>query len=240
METKHCSKCNLIFPLESFYLAKHHKDGRVSQCRLCKREYVLKRLANNKKLNKNRIVLFTELTCCQCHLTKPIGDFYRNSTSNTGFRNVCKACAKQYTFKNRAKIMERVTKWIKENPEKHRAYARKTHKKLYERNKQNPFFRLSNNMRSYIWYFLKGNKNGSKWQDIVGYSIIELKNRLEVQFQKGMTWNNYGKWHIDHIRPISSFNFTTFTDSEFKKCWSLKNLQPLWASDNVRKKDKII
>ena len=59
--------------------------------------------------------------------------------------------------------------------------------------------------------------------------------KLESQFKDGMTWYNYGEWHVDHIKPISLFNFKHPTDNEFQECWSLDNLQPLWAIDNLSK-----
>ncbi len=54
-----------------------------------------------------------------------------------------------------------------------------------------------------------------------------------------MTWDNYGKWHIDHTIPISVFNFNRYTDIDFKRCWSLKNLSPMWAKENLVKHNKI-
>ena len=54
-----------------------------------------------------------------------------------------------------------------------------------------------------------------------------------------MSWENYGKWHIDHIIPRVYFNIQELGDEEFQKCWSLENLRPLWAKDNIMKKDKI-
>ena len=74
--------------------------------------------------------------------------------------------------------------------------------------------------------------------DILGYTINDLIRHLESKFQPGMSWKNYGKWHIDHIKPESLFNYSTFDDREFKQCWSLDNLQPLWAKDNLRKSNK--
>lgn len=67
------------------------------------------------------------------------------------------------------------------------------------------------------------------------FTLVELMNHLESKFQKGMSWNNYGEWHIDHIIPESSFNYTSCTDKDFLICWSLDNLQPLWAKDNLQK-----
>ena len=53
-----------------------------------------------------------------------------------------------------------------------------------------------------------------------------------------MNWDNYGEWHIDHIKPISSFIFESSEDEEFKRCWSLDNLQPMWGIENIKKGNK--
>ena len=82
-------------------------------------------------------------------------------------------------------------------------------------------------------------KNGKHWEDIVGYTVQDLVAHLESKFQNGMTWDNYGQWHIDHIKPIARFNILEVGDDEFKMCWSLDNLQPLWAGDNIRKSDNV-
>lgn len=71
------------------------------------------------------------------------------------------------------------------------------------------------------------------------YTRDELRRHLERQFSKGMSWENYGKWHIDHIRPVSSFSYTSTLDIEFIECWSLCNLRPLWAEENLRKSNSI-
>jgi guanylate kinase len=72
-------------------------------------------------------------------------------------------------------------------------------------------------------------------KDSLGYSIDDLKSHLESQFTEGMSWDNYGEWHIDHIRPESWFNYSSIEDGDFKKCWSLDNLQPMWADENLKK-----
>lgn len=73
----------------------------------------------------------------------------------------------------------------------------------------------------------------------IGYSIEALKRHLEKQFLPGMTWENYGKWHIDHIIPKAAFNIESVNDIDFKRCWALKNLRPLWAHDNCSKRDTL-
>jgi hypothetical protein len=67
----------------------------------------------------------------------------------------------------------------------------------------------------------------------------ELIAHLDRQFHKGMSWNNYGKrWHVDHIRPVSSFEFSSSNDPSFKECWALINLRPLWKGQNLSKHAK--
>ena len=70
------------------------------------------------------------------------------------------------------------------------------------------------------------------------YTPQKLIAHLESQFTDGMSWENRSEWHIDHIRPVSSYDFTTNTENTIKECWALNNLQPLWAFDNISKSDK--
>jgi len=103
----------------------------------------------------------------------------------------------------------------------------------------NPTFRLNNSIKTAIYISLKGNKKGRHWEDLVGYSLKELKIHLEKQFDDKMNWNNYGSyWWIDHIKAISLFNFIHPEDKEFKECWALSNLQPLEKIENIKKSNK--
>lgn len=85
---------------------------------------------------------------------------------------------------------------------------------------------------------LRGRKGGRKWQELVGYTVEQLVAHLERQFLPGMTWSNRDKWHIDHIVPLASFEFTSPEDDGFKAAWALTNLRPLWSGANVRKGGK--
>lgn len=86
---------------------------------------------------------------------------------------------------------------------------------------------------------LPGVKAGRKWESLVGYTVDELKVHLESLFQPGMTWGNIGEWEIDHIRPVKYFNFSKPEHIDFKRCWALDNLQPLWKHDNRTKSAKL-
>lgn len=72
------------------------------------------------------------------------------------------------------------------------------------------------------------------------YSIDTLKQNLESKFQTGMSWDNYGEWHIDHVIPDSWFQYNSMKDEEFRKSWSLDNLQPKWAIPNQIKGNRFI
>lgn len=100
-------------------------------------------------------------------------------------------------------------------------------------------FNLHKRMRTGINASLKGKKNGFSWESLVGYTVADLMAHLEKQFLPGMSWDNRGSWHIDHRRPLASFKFETPDCSDFKLAWSLQNLQPLWALDNIRKSAKL-
>jgi hypothetical protein len=115
----------------------------------------------------------------------------------------------------------------------------KTKKKNAE--SQKLLHRLRHNVRrSILSHIKRGTKNNRKWQDILGYSTVDLVRHLEKQFTPEMNWSNYGKyWHIDHITPMSWFKFTTPDCEAFKKCWSLSNLQPLEAKANIKKSNKL-
>jgi len=84
-------------------------------------------------------------------------------------------------------------------------------------------------------------KNGGRTFDHLPYTPLELKEHLENQFEDWMSWNNYGgpsnslekTWQIDHIKPQSSFSYTSLSDPEFVECWSLENLRPLEKIQNM-------
>ena len=91
-------------------------------------------------------------------------------------------------------------------------------------------------MRSMLGYHLRKNgmsKMNKKTFEILGYTTGELKSHLSKLFTKGMSFDNYGDWHVDHITPVSWFDLTN--KDEFNKCWSLSNLKPMWAQENISK-----
>jgi hypothetical protein len=122
--------------------------------------------------------------------------------------------------------------WAQAHKDELRAYHR-------ERSKQ-PFQRLNDQISNYINISLREGKRGHHWEDLVGYTLEDLVEHIGGQLKPGMTWVNRGSvWHIDHIIPKSAFHFESYEDPEFRKCWALSNLQPLWKHDNLSKNKKL-
>lgn len=103
-----------------------------------------------------------------------------------------------------------------------------------------PIMRILNRrMKARLRSALNGMKRGRAWESLVGFTVTELQTHLESLFQPGMSWDNMHLWEIDHKRPRASFSFTDVHDQDFKDCWALSNLQPLWAWQNRRKSAKL-
>ena len=166
-------------------------------------------------------------TCKKCKAE--YSRLYRKTHKDTRDRTEYR---KQYYCKNQQKFSEWNKKWRENNDrsEYHKTYRDK-----------NPSAKIASYCRNRIRECIKKGYKSKGSLSLTGCaSWDELKTYLENKFQKGMTWENYGKdgWHIDHIKPCASFDLTK--ESEQKKCFHYTNLQPLWAKDNLSKSDKIL
>ena len=156
---------------------------------------------------------------------------------------------KRYREKNKEKLNEYHKKWSKEKRKELREYHskwrednrehvnEKTRLWYLNRRRTDPSFKLKSNVRTAVWTCLK-ERNVAKYRStfiLLGYSLEKLMIHLEKQFTEGMTWDNYGEWHVDHKKPMALFQFTSTDDEGFKECWKLENLQPLCGSDNLSK-----
>jgi hypothetical protein len=192
--------------------------------------------------------------CTKCGEIKPITEFYKNPGNLDGYHGWCKEChrkwRKNYKAVNRDIIRQKDKEYRLNHPnsgkrqlkyrEAHREILKERYKEQYKKKMLDPTSKLSFRTHTSICNSLAGRKHGKKWEDIVGYTVEDLKKHLEKQFTEGMSWNNYGKWHLDHIIPLSVFNYSSPCDFDFKRCWSLRNLQPLWGFDNLRKNNKLV
>ena len=141
------------------------------------------------------------------------------------------AARKKYHQQNRGRITSRMLAWVHNNRDRRNATMREYRAK---RSASDPGFRMRHILATRLCGLLrfKGTKSASTLS-LLGCSIEELKRHLQLQFRPGMSWDNYGEWHIDHKRPCASFDLAD--PEQQRACFNFSNLQPLWAVDNMRK-----
>ena len=150
--------------------------------------------------------------------------------------------AKQWREKNKERISEREKQYRKENKERLKQWRDENREYLNERKKQrkitDPLYKLKCNLRSRTAkaFRYQSYRKTSKTAEMLGVPYEIAFAHIERQFTKGMTWENQGEWHIDHIIPLASAE----TESELIQLCHYTNLQPLWAFDNISKSDNLI
>ena len=177
-----------------------------------------------KKRKYKKSFSFRSSSCKQCKAAyaKEYRKTHKDTRDRTEYR-------KQYYYKNQQKFSEWNKKW-RENNDRSEYY------KNY-RNK-NPSAKIACYCRNRIRNCNKKDYKSQSSLFLTGCtSWNELKIYLESKFLDGMNWKNMGEWHIDHIKPCSSFDLTD--PKQQKECFHYTNLQPLWAIDNLSKSDKI-
>lgn len=172
--------------------------------------------------------------CRECGVDKNRNEFRTFSQKRTYTKSDGSVVSKVYDcYENKCKeCTNAVNRRYYANNREH--YAAKCRERYIATSKS----RISKIMQTNIRGVLSGKKCGAKWQSLVGYTTEQLIKRLESMFENGMSWDNYGEWHVDHIVPKSWFHYEGADDWQFKVCWSLCNLQPMWAFDNLSKHNR--
>lgn len=182
-------------------------------------------------------------TCKQCLIEKPLSDFSKHSKTKDKLQQKCKSCEKtnnqllrkkhpnsKYYNQNPDYYKEYSKKWISENKDRWKEYYNNWQKN-HTQNKYNtdPLYKLRMCVGTRIRLALKSQNEIKlgKTVDYLGCDYEYLKNYLESKFTEGMSWENYGDWEIDHIKPVSKGGIHHYT-----------NLQPLWKSENRKKSNK--
>ena len=120
-------------------------------------------------------------------------------------------------------------------PSKENLIKREKRRKSRDSKKEYNSNRFSVSARNLLGYHLrqKGKAKSKKTFDYFGYTPKQYVDCINSKLKDGMTLDNYGLWHVDHIKPLSLFDLTK--DEEIKIAWSFDNLQCLWARDNISK-----
>jgi hypothetical protein len=226
---KECTECHKILDILSFPSFKR-KSGKIyvlNKCADCNREYYKNHYIKNKEKyaeNNKRWVAENKESFDEYHAQYRMDHKEKN-----------KNYQKKYQQQNKIKLSAYSLNYVKN--------------KL----KENSNFKLRRNISKLISSYLKRygfRKNGNSILDNLGYTIDELKQHLEKQFEPWMTWDNWGiydlktwddndsstwTWQIDHIIPQTKLAYTSMTDDNFQKCWTLENLRPLSSKQNLIK-----
>jgi hypothetical protein len=171
--------------------------------------------------------------CSICKAIKPLSEFNSASANSYSITPRCRLCNqakdRELYAINREKRIAKSAHWNRNNRARRAANERDRRK--------NVAHKMHGRISAQIRDALRGEKGQRKSFELLGYTLEDLRRHLERQFTKGMSWSNMDEWHIDHIVPKSSFKITGPDDPELKRCWSLSNLRPLWAEENLRKRD---
>ena len=215
---KKCRICDNIKEITQYHKKKGSPDGLRNECKECVKDIQKKYKEapgfkeKQKEYDKNRYV---EL------------------------KNEILEHKKEYYIENRENILKQKAEYgdNPENRQRNKDYIKnykvENRDKYYKYRRENPHIIA---WRSVLYSTLKrlGTSKQGHTIDMLGYSALELKEHIEKLFLPGMSWNNHGDWHIDHIRPVTDFSDT---DNINEVC-ALNNLQPLWAFDNMSKSNK--
>lgn len=238
METRLCRICLNKKPFCNFSKQPNGKDGLKNQCKNCLNEKAKKNYITNPKIKE-------EAT----RRRKSNPEKARISVRKHRLKNgdKIKEYKKIYRQKNKEKIKTYTKKrYLSNGREYSRLYYQKNKhvlrekRRIYNLNKKrtNHFYKMKCLLKSriYLAFKQKGLRKTNSTKQLLGVEFLIAKAHIERQFKKGMTWENHGEWHIDHIIPLASAK----NEEELKALCHYTNLQPLWAKENISKKDKII
>lgn len=205
MLMKYCKYC------DSYYLPK--QKNRIRKC--CRKRECVLAYGRSKKINSYVKINIPERKCKSC------GKDYKPYH----YKQLICGDKKCVSIRNHKYWSERKTEFIKKGV-----------KRTRERYKTDINFRIGLNYRTRLYAALKAKRipKGSKRAlGLIGCEIDYFKRYIANQFEEGMSWDNYGEWHIDHIIPVSHFNLSD--DKEAFEAFHYSNCQPLWAKDNMSK-----
>ena len=217
---KKCSVCNIIKPFICFNKDKQKKDGLASACKACRKEYNQTQKEKKKVYNNS---------------------YYLNN------KDKIKEAGKQYYSKHKEQRKSYRLEHYNANKEKilnyHQNRKAERNKYVRERRRLDLKTKINSLISSSISHSLNGDKNGHHWEDLVGYTLIELIKHLKTTIPKEYKWGDYMsgkvKLHIDHKIPKKAFNFNSYKCTDLKRCWALSNLQLLPAEKNMSKGAKL-
>jgi len=238
---KNCKRCLEFKPISDFGKNKNKKDGISIYCKECenkryklynknnpeKRRVTAKKwLEKNKEKHKQIIKNYLEKNP---HMTSSVR--MKKYRENPEFVEKEKERRRLYYQNNIEKEREKRKLYYHNNKEQER---KKSNEWKKNKLKIDPLERIKKNIRDRVREYLTGENKSKRTFDIIGLDKEKFKSYIENKFTEGMTWENYGKWHLDHIKPL----YLSENEEDLIKLNHYTNLQPLWAEDNLKKNRK--
>lgn len=225
---KICKRCDIIKNTLEFGKNKNNKDGLSIYCKECERN-------RSKKFNEENQ-----------EKRKLISKKWRENNKEKQKESI-----RKYLERNPDMVSSIRLKKYRENPEflkkereQRKIYYQKNKKTERKKNnewkknklKTDPLERIKKNIRDRIRECLTGENKSKRTFDIIGLDKENFKSYIENKFTEGMSWENYGKWHLDHIKPL----YLSENEEDLIKLNHYTNLQPLWSEDNIKKNRKYV
>ena len=241
LEEKHCLRCDDWKKLKEFRKHKTTWDGLQSWCKVCEsnaREKRRRELGIEKRLlAEHRFQgALEEKHCLSCGQWKVLKHFFKHKRASDGLQSWCKVCT-NIAYKKRVSTelgRERSRAQVRKAAMKRRANGKQN---VYRRKRlrADPAYAILCRLRCRVWHALKrqGATKSIGTITLLGCTPVFFRSYIEKQFVDGMTWDNRGKWHIDHRVPCTAFNMLNPLQQRY--CFWYKNHQPMFANDNLSK-----
>jgi len=219
MEVKTCTKCGKEKPLDSFHKNDRSADGRRPDCKTCRLAKVKKWADDNRENKRRKDKEYRLAHADEINVRVRV----RRSEAPEHFRKL----GRESYQRNKEKDKRRSKEWKKKNRDRVNERTRKL--------RSTPEGKMRHALSNRIRQALTNNHKSQSSMELLGCTIEQLRAHLEALWQEGMSWDNYGKkgWHIDHIRPLASFDLTD--PAQQREAFHYSNCKPEWESDNTSK-----
>ena len=220
---KYCHLCKTHLPISKFGKNKYTYDGLQAYCKECRHIYY----QENKHKRTQKLKEYRQRPEVKKRMKKYLKKYVAEN------RESLEKTWKNYREANKESIKITTAKYRKDN----KIELRVKQKEIYDRYMKDIYHRIRMILLKRISKELKNKpKYTDKLLDLLGCTIQEFMDHIELQFNNGMSWDNYGEWELDHIKPVSLFDLTKQEEQE--NCFKYRNMQPLSAHDNRVKYNK--
>lgn len=222
-----CRKCGESKDRSDYHKRVASANGLHPHCKVCVKSYKAEYLSRpESKQIASAYRRRPEVKARAIQLKKPLSDQALSKRRENGKTEKARAARMEYL--SRPEVRQRVLEQRKS--------------RYHDKHKHDIAKKLDGRIRVTLRRSLKSGKNNRSWRSLVDFDIEQLRSHLERQFTNGMSWERFcsGDIEIDHIVPVSSFQIEDHECEEFKACWSLANLRPLWKAENNKKRAKKI